>query len=48
VNVALNFYLIPSMGVEGAAWATVLTEVLLCGILSCGLRREVLVFGRGS
>lgn len=40
-NVALNFYLIPAMGVEGAAWATILTEVLLFGILTYGLRREV-------
>ncbi|WP_158541427.1 MULTISPECIES: polysaccharide biosynthesis C-terminal domain-containing protein [unclassified Pseudomonas] len=41
INVALNFYLIPTIGVEGAAWATILTEVVLCAILTHGLRREV-------
>ncbi|MFK3799877.1 lipopolysaccharide biosynthesis protein [Pseudomonas sp. NPDC088444] len=41
VNVILNFYLIPVIGVEGAAWATILTEVVLCAVLTCGLRREV-------
>lgn len=41
VNVVLNLYLIPLMGAEGAAWATVLTEMSLCVILTYGLRREV-------
>jgi O-antigen/teichoic acid export membrane protein len=29
VNVALNVYLVPAMSIEGAAWATVLTEVIV-------------------
>jgi O-antigen/teichoic acid export membrane protein len=29
VNVALNVYLVPALSIEGAAWATVLTEVIV-------------------
>ncbi len=41
VNVALNFVLIPVIGVEGAALATVLTEVCLCAALCLKLRRAL-------
>lgn len=41
VNVALNFVLIPVIGVEGAALATVLTEVCLCTALCLKLRRAL-------
>ncbi|MEX6662498.1 polysaccharide biosynthesis C-terminal domain-containing protein [Pseudomonas sp. W2-17] len=39
VNVALNFALIPVIGVAGAALATLLTEICLCTTLCCRLRR---------
>lgn len=41
VNVALNFVLIPAMGVDGAALATVLTELCLCAALCWQLRRSL-------
>lgn len=41
VNVALNFILIPAMGVDGAALATVLTEICLCTALCVKLRRTL-------
>src|SRR5204862_7967721 len=43
-NVALNARLIPSLGIEGAAWTTVWTEVLLtvcCTIALAAARVEV-------
>lgn len=42
INVLLNVYLIPIKGVEGAAWATILTEISLFVVLLWGLRRELL------
>lgn len=30
VNISMNILLIPSFGIEGAAWATVLSYILLC------------------
>jgi O-antigen/teichoic acid export membrane protein len=41
VNVGLNLYLIPIKGVEGAAWATIFTEMSLCAVLAWGLRRKL-------
>lgn len=41
VNVALNFILIPAMGVDGAALATVLTEICLCTALCVKLHRTL-------
>ncbi|MBD8598793.1 oligosaccharide flippase family protein [Pseudomonas sp. CFBP 8772] len=41
VNVALNFALIPVIGVAGAALATLLTEICLCTALCCRLRRTL-------
>jgi O-antigen/teichoic acid export membrane protein len=31
VNLCLNVTLVPSFGIQGAAWSTVLTEVFLTG-----------------
>jgi O-antigen/teichoic acid export membrane protein len=41
VNAALNFVLIPVIGVGGAALATVLTEIGLCAALCLKLRRSL-------
>jgi len=41
INVLLNVYLIPLKGVEGAAWATILTEIFLSITLCWGLRGEL-------
>ncbi len=32
MNVSLNLFLIPSYGINGAAWATLLTEIVLAGV----------------
>lgn len=41
MNIALNFSLIPVMGIDGAALATVLTELCLCCALCWRLRRTL-------
>jgi O-antigen/teichoic acid export membrane protein len=41
INAALNLVLIPRMGILGAAWATLVTEILLVGIQGAFLAREV-------
>jgi O-antigen/teichoic acid export membrane protein len=38
-NIALNFVLIPRLGIEGAAWATVLAEALTAAMLFVQVRR---------
>jgi O-antigen/teichoic acid export membrane protein len=37
-NVLLNFFLIPKWGMEGAAWAAALTQILLFGVYSLRVR----------
>ena len=41
VNLALNRWLIPSAGIDGAAWATVWTEVVVGGGCGLALRRQM-------
>lgn len=41
VNIFLNLYLIPLKGVEGAAWATLFTEIALTFALGWGLRKQL-------
>jgi O-antigen/teichoic acid export membrane protein len=41
INIALNLALIPVSGVDGAAIATVLTEIGLCAALCLKLRRKL-------
>jgi O-antigen/teichoic acid export membrane protein len=38
VNVALNFYLVPTLSIDGAAWATVGTEVIVTAGCAIALR----------
>jgi len=40
LNVALNFILIPSHGLYGAAWATAVTEAALCAVMVSALFRS--------
>ena len=40
VNVTLNYKLIPIWAARGAAFATLLTEFILCVWLSIGLKRH--------
>jgi O-antigen/teichoic acid export membrane protein len=40
-NVALNVWLVPARSIEGAAWATVWTEVLVTAGCAWGLRRRM-------
>ena len=41
INVALNLYLVPLIGVVGAAWATIITEITLSVALIWGLRGKL-------
>lgn len=41
VNLAINLVLIPRLGIEGAAWATVLTEFVLLGLCVTGVVRSL-------
>jgi O-antigen/teichoic acid export membrane protein len=41
VNLALNFALVPGMGMEGAAWATLATEVVVVGITTAMVLRRM-------
>jgi O-antigen/teichoic acid export membrane protein len=43
LNVTLNIWLVPADGIEGAAWATLWTEVLLTAGCAWGLRAYMLV-----
>jgi O-antigen/teichoic acid export membrane protein len=52
LNIALNLLLVPRLGIDGAAWATVATEAFVLGAaaVSCarrtGLRFDLRPFGR--
>ena len=41
LNVALNLWLVPARGIDGAAWATVWTEVLVTAGCAWGLRNRM-------
>lgn len=41
VNVSANIALIPAMGIHGAAWATVATEVVLLGLCAVAVARNL-------
>jgi O-antigen/teichoic acid export membrane protein len=41
LNIALNAWLVPGRGIEGAAWATMWTEVLVTAGCAIGLRTRV-------
>jgi len=47
-NTALNLWLIPRYGRDGAAWATVLGEALTLALLVIGLRRVWMTTARGE
>jgi len=40
-NILMNWWLIPKMGVTGAAWVTVMTEALGCGLMGFYLLKSV-------
>ncbi|MFN7984115.1 MAG: polysaccharide biosynthesis C-terminal domain-containing protein, partial [Vicinamibacterales bacterium] len=42
LNVSANLWLIPAMGIDGAAWATVATEVVVTIGCAWGLRGRFL------
>jgi O-antigen/teichoic acid export membrane protein len=41
-NITMNLWLIPRMGIYGAALVTVMTEALGCALMGWSLRRTVL------